>query len=317
MGRIILDLYGADAGPSAMLEGAARCLARDAALELVLVGARDQIEPALGDALARAEIIDTADYVRPDEPPAAVFGGREESSLVLALKALKAREDCDGLLTAGNTGAALVGTICRLGLRQGVRAPALASWLPVGGGRMVCLVDCGANIDCNAGDLARFARMGAEFVTRMTGIRSPRVGLMNVGREPGKGTALLREAYEKLNGEGLNFVGNLEGGDLYADRADVIVCDGLSGNLLLKGVEAAGMSAAQLALEAAEALPEEKRGPMLALAERIRRQFDFNGQGGAVFLGAAKPVIKMHGCAGPETVVACVDQLRRLAGSAG
>ena len=313
--RIVVDLFGADAGPAVVLEGAARCLERDAGLRLVLAGPRAQAEAALaGRGLERVEILDTGDFIAADEDPSAVFGGRDESSLVMALKALKAREDCAGLLTAGSTGAVLVGTICRLGLRPGMRMPALASWLPVGRGRMVCLVDCGANIDCTAHDLVRFACMGAEYAGRMTGAASPRVGLLNVGRERGKGTALLREAHGLLAESGLNFVGNVEGGDLYADLCDVIVCDGLSGNLLLKGTEAAGLDAMRLALEAAEALPEDRRGPMLALAERIRLQFDFNDQGGAVFLGPVKPVIKMHGCAGADTVVACVDQLARLVG---
>ena len=173
--------------------------------------------------------------------------------MVMALDALKREEDACGLLSAGNTGARLVGATFRLGLQDGLKMPALSSSLPTVSGGRALLVDCGANVGATAADLVAFARLGAEFARRQYRKDDPAVALLSVGREPGKGNALLKEAYPLLEASGLNFVGNREGGDLVNGEADVFVCDGYAGNLVLKCTEAVGKAAQNAVSESARA----------------------------------------------------------------
>lgn len=312
MRHIVIDIYGADAGIAPVLRGTAAALRKGLPFFPVLVGCAGDIRAFMeeeGISPERYEIMDTCDFIGADEPAACIFGGRDESSMAMAYGRLKSDERCCAMLSAGNTGALLVGSICRLGLLPGLKFPALASALPCAGEQLVCLVDCGANMDCTAADLARFAKMGNVFSQSCCGIAAPRVGLMSVGREDGKGTALTREAFEKIRALDLNFVGNLEGSDLVSGYADVIVTDGFSGNLLLKNTEAVGKAAVatveQLGLAADPAVIAEIKTALL-------KRFDFNSQGGATFLGPKKTVVKMHGCANENTTVSSIEQILRL-----
>ena len=313
--KIAVDAMGGDYAPEQVVFGAVRA-ARKYGCEIVLVGDEPQIREVLkredGWEKLGITIHHTTQVIEMDEHPADAVRTKKDASVVVATRLVKEGK-CDAVLSAGSTGAAVTAAQLILRRIKGIGRPTIATPMPTPKG-VTLLLDSGANVDSKPEHLVQSGIMGSIYAEYVFGREKPRVGLLNVGRERGKGTALLREAHGLLAESGLNFVGNVEGGDLYADLCDVIVCDGLSGNLLLKGTEAAGLDAMRLALEAAEALPEDRRGPMLALAERIRLQFDFNDQGGAVFLGPVKPVIKMHGCARADTVVACVDQLARLVG---
>lgn len=305
MEKILLDLYGSDAGARTLARGAAAALKKDEQLHLVLVGDEEIVREELKDCDgARWECLHTENYITNHDKPTDILRGKEDTSMVIALQRLKNDPDCAGLLCAGNTGALLVGSIFQLGLQPGLKQPALSSALTLAKERYVCIVDCGATLGCRAKDLVRFAVMGDAFMRCMQGLRAPRVGLLSVGREPTKGTDVTREAYARLSELPLNFIGNIEGGDVCADVADVIVCDGFEGNLLLKNIEATGKLAADLL---AHWNPEAKED-----AQRLHRYFDFNSRGAAVFLGTAKPVLKLHGAAGEETVVSALAQLRRL-----
>lgn len=312
MQKIVVDIYGADAGIEPVVSGVAKALRQGVEFFPILVGdgaAVREIMDREGIAPERYEILHTDKFITNDEPPTCVFGGRDDSSLVMAYTRLKQDESCCGMLSPGSTGALLVGSICRLGLLPGLKFPALASALPCGVENLVCLVDCGANITCTATDLARFARMGSIFSRCFCGIENPRVGLMNVGREPGKGTDLTREAFEKISALPIRFVGNLEGSDLVSGYADVIVSDGFSGNILLKSTEAAGKAAMEIVRSLAQ-----QADPALAqqLVHAIWRKFDFNSQGAATFLGTRKIVVKMHGCANEDTTVSSIRQILSL-----
>lgn len=305
MEKILLDLCGADCGAQTLLRGAAKALRRDEALHLVLVGDEALVRPALADCdTSRWECLHTTDYVTNDDKPTDILHGRDSASMVLALRRLKQDADCTGLLCAGNTGALLVGSIFLLGLQPGLKQPALSSALTLAEEKDVCIVDCGATLGCRAKDLVRFALMGDAYMRCMQGLCAPRIGLLSVGREPSKGTDVTREAYARLSALPINFIGNIEGGDVCADVADVVVCDGFEGNLLLKNIEATGKLAARLL---------SRRNPGAASdAQYLHHCFDFNSRGAAVFLGTAKPVLKLHGAAGEETVVSALAQLRRL-----
>lgn len=312
MQKIVVDIYGADAGIEPVVAGIAKALKLGVEFFPVLVGDEAACTAILereGISPDRYEILHTDKFITNDEPPTCVFAGREDSSLVMAYQRLKSDPECCGMLSAGSTGALLVGSIRHLGLLSGLKFPALASALPCGVENLVCLVDCGANISCTPADLARFATMGSIFSACFCGIAEPRVGLLNVGREPGKGTALHQEAYEKLAALPIRFVGNVEGSDLVSGYADVVVSDGFSGNILLKSTEAAGKLAIDIArqvgMDTAPALTEK-------IAQAIWRKLEFNSQGAATFLGTKKIVVKMHGCANEDTTVSSIRHIIRL-----
>ncbi len=312
MRKIVVDIYGADAGIEPVVNGVAKALNSGMEFFPVLVGEAVRVTvlmDAAGIAADRYETIDTDQFIGQDEPPHCIFGGRDDSSMAMAYAKLKSDADCVAMLSAGSTGALLVGSICRLGLLPGLKFPALASALPCGVDNLVCLVDCGANMDCTADDLVRFAKMGNVFCRSVCGIQSPRVGLMSVGREPQKGNTLTKEAFEKISALPINFIGNLEGSDLVSGYADVIVSDGFAGNILLKNAEAVGKRAmAIVETVGANADPEL----IARIKQALWETFDFNAQGAATFLGPKKTVVKMHGCANEDTTVASIEQILRL-----
>lgn len=312
MKKIVIDACGADAGLRPVVFGVAKALCQGVAFFPVLVGPAPELEPLLKEAgmeQGQYELIDARDAITNEDPPTCVFAGREEASLVKAYGRLKADDQCCGMISPGSTGALLVGSICRLGLLPGLKFPVLGSALPCGADNLVCLVDCGANVECTAKDLVRFAKMGDVFARCFCGIENPRVGLMNVGREAGKGTALLREAYEALAQLPLNFVGNLEGSDLVSGYADVVVTDGFCGNVLLKSTEAAGQLAMRIVEEAGQGSDPEL---IARLKAAIFKKLEFNSQGAATFLGPKKTVVKMHGCANEDTTVAAICHVLSL-----
>ena len=313
MSKIVVDLYGADAGPQVVLDGVVLTLRRIPDFEAVLVGDSSLILPAIPeDLLPRVSIVDAPDYITNHDAPSTVLTADCKASMRQALEYLKKHEDCAGLISAGNTGALLVGSIFKLGMVKGMKQPALCSALPLKDGKLVCLVDCGATIECHPRSLAMFALLGDAFMKSMCGLEAPRVGLLSVGREPGKGNPLTQAAYPVLEKLPIHFIGNIEGSDLTAGVADVVVSDGFSGNVLLKNTEATGKFAAALLRNMAAGQEPAVAEALNAAADRLHYRFDFNSRGGATFLGTKKTVVKMHGCANPETVWACVDQILRL-----
>lgn len=312
MRKIVVDVYGADAGIEPVVMGVAKAMRTQADFFPVLVGEDAAIRPLMeqaGIADDRYEIMDTCDFISQNDPPHCIFGGRDESSMAMAFGRLKTDPECFAMLSPGSTGALLVGSICRLGLLPGLKFPALASALPCGYEHLVCLVDCGANMDCTSDDLVRFAKMGEVLSRCVCGIDRPRVGLMSVGREPQKGNALTKEAFDKIKELPIHFIGNLEGGDLVSGYADVVVCDGYAGNLLLKCAEAAGKRAIEIVDAAGAGLDPQV---LQRIKYELWKTFDFNSQGGATFLGPKKTVVKMHGCANENTTAASIDQILRL-----
>ena len=310
MKEIVIDIYGADLGTDPVLYGVAKALKDGYEFLPVLVGDTSVIR-AVMDGCGIADncyrIIHTEEYFKNTDLPTAIYGAGDNCSMSLAFGYLKDTENCIAMLSPGSTGIMLVGSICRLGLIGGLKFPALSSALPCAGEKLLCIVDCGANTDCTPNDLVRFAKMGTVFSKAICGFEDPRVGLMSVGREEGKGNDLIKKAYPLLKELDINFIGNLEGSDMVSGYADVVVCDGFSGNLLLKSVEAAGKAAMDVV---------DATCPDRETAEKIKhalfKKFDFNSQGAATFLGTKKMVCKMHGAANADTTVASIDQILRV-----
>ncbi len=311
MKKIVIDLEGSDLGATVLARGAVKAAALYPDLKFTLVATDPSI---LGDNAAdNFEIVKADEFIGPDEPAMSIFKGRDNSSMALALKKCKEDDECIGVLSAGNTGALMVGSIFRLGLIPGLKSPALATLLPNTKGGMTALVDCGANVNIEAANLKDFATLGSAFSSKMFSIDAPKVALLNVGKEKGKGNPLAVESYgllEELSGEGkINFIGNAEGYDIISGYADVIVCDGFAGNIVLKLTEAVGKTALSIVSAANE---KESSKALEDILAKLTELFVLNERGGATFLGTVKPVIKMHGCATEETVVACVDQMLRI-----
>lgn len=308
--KIVIDTLGADRGLTPIALGVARALSDGIEFFPVLVGPFQElkqifdsknIDPSL------YEIVNTDKFILNSDPPTCIFGGCDETSMAIAYERLKHDSTCNAMLSSGNTGALLVGSICRLGLLPGLKFPVLASALPCNGKGLLCLLDCGSNIECTADDLALFARMGNVFSKTYCGIDSPKIGLMSVGRERQKGTPLIQSAYEKINALNLNFVGNVEGNDIVSGYADVIVTDGFSGNLLLKCAESVGKAAIAIVKAYGGDLPASDK-----IQQVLSETFDFNSRGAATFLGTKKTVVKMHGNANASTVIASIEQILRL-----
>lgn len=310
MKKLVIDTFGADNGERVIIRAVATAI-KQKEIFPVLVGDRTVITEVMteNDIPDTAyAVVHTTDWITNHEPATCIFGGRDDSSVALAYKTLKTDDECVGLVSAGNTGALLVGSICRLGLQNGIKFPALCSALPCADEKLVCLVDCGAVIDCTENDLVRFAKMGNVFSRCYCGVENPRIGLMSVGREDAKGSALTLKAFQLLKELPLNFIGNLEGSDVVSGYADVIVTDGFSGNVLLKNTEAVGKKA----MEIVEAFGDENRELVDRIKYELMLRFDFNSRGAATFLGTKKTVVKMHGCATEETTLASIDQILRL-----
>ena len=314
MKKIVIDTLGGDAGALPLLCGSAEYMKKHQDVFCVFSGDKGEIDNVMaekGISADRYEVLDTKEYIDNFQSPMSVFGGCDNSSMVLALEYLKNNE-CAGMISAGNTGALLIGTICRLGLVKGLKRPALSSALPAVDGSYICLVDCGANVDCTAGDLCEFAKMGSAFSKCMYGVDSPRVALLSTGKEKGKGNKATKDAYTLLEESGLNFTGNLEGSDVLLGKADVLACDGYAGNIVLKDTEATGKIAASMSKGILESL-----APEIAenVSTKLANAFDFNSRGGATFLGTKKTVVKMHGAANSSTAVSCIEQVLRLSES--
>lgn len=313
MKKIVIDVCGADLGTEVIVQGVKAALPEIRDHRLILVGDERLIRKALGDALISEyaiEILHTEDFITNHDAPTAAFKGREASSMVMALDRLKADPDCVGMLCAGNTGALMVGSIFRVGLAKGLRQPALASVLPTFNGRHMALVDCGASTDCKAADLVGFALMGEALMRAMHGVQEPKIALLSVGREDTKGNSLTKEAFALLSQQNMSFIGNIEGSDVLTGEADVVVCDGFTGNVVLKNAEAVAAYAMGL-LEAPNA-SAETQACLAEIKKRLYSTFAYNAQGGAVFLGTRKAIVKMHGCASESTVASCIQQLIHL-----
>ncbi|MDD6251395.1 MAG: hypothetical protein PUA85_01945 [Oscillospiraceae bacterium] len=313
--KIVVDTYGADLGEEIIVRGVLTALEEYPRLGAVIVGSREVFNKAIGESNIekdRIEFIEAEDFILSTDAPTCVFGGRDKSSMVLALNTLKQREDCFAALSPGNTGALFVGSMCRLGLRKGVKAPVLSAAIPTPHDKWVCLLDCGASLSCTPADLEKFAFLGAEFAELAFGIPNPRVGLLSNGREENKGSELTKAAYTLLKKADINFIGNIESYDLLSEEVEVVVADGFTGNIMLKSVEAVGSAAIKVVERVGRELGIENSPEIEKIIDAMSHKFDLNIYGGATFLGTVKPLVKMHGCSTEATVKSCIEQLIRV-----
>ena len=304
---------GGDNAPDAIVEGA-RMAAADGH-GVVLVGPPE----VLGD--SGLEVLAAREVVPMDADPGISVRRLKDSSVVRAAEAVRDGRAC-AMVSAGNTGAAMASALLRLGRIKGVARPAVTAPFPVPGRATPTVVlDCGANTDCTAAWLVQFARMGAVYVRAGFGVSEPRVALLSIGEEAGKGSLLVKEVFDLLadpawqTRTGARFVGNVEGRDLLVDRADVIVTDGFTGNVLLKTAEGVASVITEQILLAADSSPDARAGAELffpALAG-LYRSFDPDNTGGAVLLGVRGVCTISHGSSGPKAIANAIAVSHGLA----
>ncbi len=304
--KILVDALGGDNAPQAVLEGAANALKKRKDLQLILCGPKDicqsQMEKMHAD-MSRVEFLQADEAVLNTDHPAMFLKAKPNSSLAVCYEALRKREDIDGMVSAGPTGAVLTGAVLRLGRIPGIERPALLSSLPTKNGSSVRLIDSGANMDCKPQYLYQFGLMASVYL-QCIGYQNPRISLLNVGSEEGKGDDLSKEAFTLLKQSNLNFIGNIEGDHVLDGTTDVVVCDGFAGNVFLKGTEGACYFVKDLLKDAAMGNFFRKIG---LLFEGIGALFQIGGikkaltpfkaakKACAPLLGTKKLVVKTHG----------------------
>lgn len=293
--RLAVDAMGGDHGPPEVIPGALVFARAHPADTVILVGDPAIIRDIAGAMPPNVRVVAASQVVGMDEHPALVLREKKDSSILVATDLVK-RGEADAVVTAGHTGAGMAAAVLRLGRLPGVDRPALAVQMITDSGPMV-LLDIGANPDSTPENLAQFARMGAIFAERVLGVASPRVALLSIGEEKGKGDARIQRATELLDASGLRFGGNVEGKDLTKHMADVVVCDAVLGNVVIKFYE--GLSTFIFDLWRTE-FRGSWRGKLAGLLmrpgiDRIRGVFDYEKVGGSPLLGVKGTVIITHG----------------------
>ena len=302
--RVAVDAMGGDHAPTEIVAGAAQA-ARDLGVEIILVGPTDRMHRewrAAGAGALPVRVVDATEVIEMGEPPAMALRRKRQASILVAVEALR-RGEADAVVSAGNTGAAMAAALLILGRIEGIDRPAIAAVLPTLRGRAI-MVDVGANVDCRPKHLLQFAVMGSVYARRVLGVARPRVGLMSNGREETKGNELVIRAADLLRESGLHFIGNVEGRDFFDGAADVVVCDGFVGNLLLKFGEGLAVGIFTLLRE------ELSRGLLVRLGvalatPRLRalaRRMDYTEYGGAPLLGVNGICIITHGSSGAKAM---------------
>lgn len=317
--RIIVDAMGGDNAPQAIVKGALQAQ-KELGAEIVLVGRKEAVEACLeAEKATVAQIVDAREIITMDDDPSTATRRKKDSSMAVALKMLHDGAG-DAVVSAGSTGALLTGATLTVKRIRGIRRAALAPVLP-NGGKGVMLIDCGANVECTPEYLLQFAYMGSFYSKRMLGCDEPRVGLLSNGTEEHKGGKLQHETFALLreaDTQGrIRFIGNVEASQLLSGDVDVVVTDGFTGNVLLKGIEGTtkfmlkqlkGMFYRNLKNKlAALAIKSEFSG--------LKKELDPNEVGGTAMLGISRPVIKAHGSSDDRAVFNAIRQAMLFADS--
>jgi glycerol-3-phosphate acyltransferase PlsX len=308
-GKVVLDAMGSDHAPHAVIEGALAA-ARDLGVKVILVGQPEKLEPELkrcgwrGDGDRGIELVEAAEVIGMGEPVMASVRRKKKSSLRIGTR-LVTDGKADGFVSAGNTGAAMATAKMVIGMLPGVDRPALAALIPTKSNKPTLLLDVGANSECKPHHLVQFAIMGDAYSRAVLGTIGPVVGLMSIGEEEAKGNDLTKEAFPLLREmSSLNFMGNVEGRDVFSGAVDVIVTDGFTGNVMLKLSE--GLTDAMLSMIKREltASAVTKAGAMLAKPafRNIKKRLDYSEHGGAPLLGVRKIVVIGHGSSNARAI---------------
>lgn len=299
MVNVAVDAMGGDHAPKEILKGALDAANTDERVKLFLVGRKEVIEKELQQYTynkEQVEIVHAEEVIETAEPPVMAIRRKKDSSIVKGMHLVKDGV-CDAFVTAGSSGATLVGGQVIVGRIKGVERPPLAPLIPTENG-VALLVDCGANVDARPSHLVQFAKMGSVYMENVMGIPNPRVGIVNIGAEEEKGNALVKETYPLLkNCPEINFVGSIEARDIPAGAADVIVCEAFVGNVILKLYEGVGATMLRKVKMGMMSSLKSKIGALLVkpALKKTLKGFSLEEYGGAPMLGLNGLVVKTHG----------------------
>ena len=323
--KIVLDAMGGDEAPRCNVEGAVMALAEDQDLSLILTGPEPVLKQLLEEQKKagrtwdedRLTIVHTDEVIANDEhSPAEAVRAKRDSSLGLAFSMVRAKE-ADGMVSAGNTGAVLSGGTLIVGRIKGVQRPALTLPLPTGNPPTVML-DVGANMDAKPAYLVQFAHMASIYYRSMYDVKEPRVSLLNVGVEEGKGNDLAKEVYDLLKSdERIKFAGNIEARDVMLGTTDIVVCDAFAGNVFLKSVEGTAKYIVNLLKDGISASLKAKIGALLMkkVLKGMKNSLDPSSVGGTPLLGVKGAVIKAHGNSDGRAIMNAIKQCSRFIAS--
>ncbi|MDK9709608.1 phosphate acyltransferase PlsX [Acidaminobacter sp.] len=302
--RIGIDAMGGDHAPEAVVKGAVEALSMISA-DLVLIGMEDQIKAQLASLKYDANrliIHHASEVIENEDKPVRAIKSKKDASMVVGFEMLK-NGSIDALLSAGNTGALLAGGLLKVGRIKGLDRPALCLPYPTSKGFSV-LIDAGSNADCKPHNLYEFAVMGTIYARDVLGIENPTVGIANIGTEEGKGNILVVDAYPILKASDLNFIGNIEARDIPDGVCDVIVCDGFTGNIILKLSE--GVASSFSGMLKAQLMKTKKNmllGMLLkGVFTELKKKLDYTEYGGAPFLGTEGLIVKAHGSSNAKAI---------------
>ncbi|WP_058486329.1 phosphate acyltransferase PlsX [Defluviitalea phaphyphila] len=307
---IAVDAMGGDNAPNEIIKGCIEALNQNN-IHIILVGNQDAIKNELNKYSydeTKISIIHTTEIITMEESPVVAIRSKKNSSMVVGLNLLKEKK-ADAFISAGSTGALLAGGTFLVGRIKGVKRPALAPLIPNKKGFSL-LIDCGANMDAKPEYLLQFAQMGYIYMKNIMNIPSPKVGLVNVGTEKEKGNQLTKEAYTLMEKADINFIGNIEARDIPYGKADIVVCDAFTGNVILKYTEGFGLSLFDIIKEEIMSNAISKIGGLLLKSafRNIKNRFDYTEYGGAPMLGLKGLVVKAHGSSNAKAISSAIKQ---------
>lgn len=310
--KIIVDGMGGDKGYREVVKGSVDAV-KELGVEIIIVGQEDIIEEELKKydyPQGTIEILNANDQITNDDEPALAIRRKKDSSMVVGLRALTENRGV-GFVSAGSTGALLAGGLFIVKRIKGIERAALATVYPTTKG-ISLLLDAGANVDCKPEYLQQFAVMGSIYCEKILGYDSPKVALANIGTEEAKGNSLVKEAYNLLKETNINFIGNIEARDIPQGLADVIVCDGFVGNIILKLTEGMAISIFSLLKEGISSSLKSKIGALILKPQfkSLKGRMDYREYGGAPLLGLKQPVVKAHGSSDAFAIKNAIRQVK-------
>ncbi|MGM9986554.1 MAG: phosphate acyltransferase PlsX [Bacillaceae bacterium] len=310
--KLAIDAMGGDHAPKEIILGAQEAIRLYSDLEITLVGNEEKIRQHLTNE-ERITIIHTDEVIEGEDEPVRAVRRKKNASMVLIAREVKEGR-ADACISAGNTGALMTTGLLHVGRIKGIERPALCSTMPTIDGKGFIMLDIGANIDAKASHLLQYAIMGSVYCEKVRGISNPRVGLLNVGTEDKKGTDVLKETYGLLKEAPINFIGNIESRDLISGVADVVVADGLSGNIALKAMEGTALSIFTMLKKELTSSLRTKVGAVLLKPALygLKDKMDYKEYGGAGLIGLNAPVIKAHGSSDARSFCSAIRQAREM-----
>lgn len=312
--KVVLDAMGGDNAPKEMVKGAVEAVSKEAGLKVILVGREEEITSELSSynyKKEQIEVVNATEVIETAEPPVNAIRRKKDSSIVVGMKMVK-KGEADAFVSAGSSGAILVGGQTIVGRLKGVERPPLAPLIPTEKG-VSLLIDCGANVDARPSHLVQFAKMGSIYMEHIVGIKNPKVAIVNIGAEEEKGNALVKETFPLLKEtKGINFTGSIEAREIPHGQADVIVCEAFTGNVILKLTEGLASTLVGKIKEGMMSTLRSKIGALLVkpALKATLKEFDASEYGGAPLLGLNGLVVKTHGSAKAKevsnTLIQCV-----------